>query len=55
MPPITDTMLKFQESLKELVKEDGSSKVDTRYISAPRKKEYMKPYSYHFIPANRKS
>jgi hypothetical protein len=50
MPPITEPMLKFQESLKELVKDDGSSKTDVRYISPPRKKEYTEPYSYHIFP-----
>lgn len=47
---ITEPMLKFQERLKDLVGEDGSSKADVRYISPPRKKEYMEPYSYHFFP-----
>lgn len=50
MPPITDSMRKFGEKLRELVKEDGSSKTDAQYVPAPRKKEYAGAYSHHFFP-----
>ena len=50
MPPITESMREFGERLKELVKENGSSRTNARYVPAPRKKEYKGPYSYHFFP-----
>jgi len=50
MPQITESMREFGERLRKLVKEDGSSKTNAQYVAAPRKKEYMGPYSYHFFP-----
>ena len=49
MPQVTESMREFGERLRRLVKENGSLKTNAQYVPAPRKKEYMGPYSYHFF------
>jgi hypothetical protein len=50
MPPITGSMRELGVRLKEILKDDEAPKTDTQYVSAPRKKEYAGPYSYHLLP-----
>ncbi len=50
MPQITESMREFGERLKKLVKDDEGSKANAQYVSAPRRKDSMGPYSYHVIP-----
>jgi hypothetical protein len=50
MPAITGSMRELGVRLKEILKDDEAPRTDAQYVSAPRKKEYAGPYSYHVFP-----